>query len=435
MLTFLELYQTLLGFVFFKLYTDAGLVYPPPLDSEKDSSGAGVGAFHLQEVDKQHFVDGSVRGETNLDTKKVLAKDVRQTIKEIARVSTSDVNQTLPTVVDDKTDTEIGDDFISQPSKSNPEETSILTTLRTLSSLPETTTTKLFSPYVFFLSREISRPLFEFIIRSFGGRVGWPATSGASSPFDESSDAITHVVIDRPLPAEKSQSAQERERRRRRKYVQPQWIVDCVNAGKILPELPYLQGATLPPHLSPFGEGPGGYVPVETDRGVMDVSEGEDEETRDAEKVEAPAGKAAMDEVVKHAVDEDEQLRAAELQAETAGVDYGTFEKVVSRLTKQKSAGADSDRASEMEMNKMMMSRKQRKLYEKMKYSENKRAAEVSPTASVNARHTDNSIIGIAYETGGEEGNIEETEETNAGSLGNLPCFTCRCSRCTFSII
>src|SRR6266545_4800666 len=32
MLTFLELYQTLLSFVFFKLYTDAGLVYPPPLD-------------------------------------------------------------------------------------------------------------------------------------------------------------------------------------------------------------------------------------------------------------------------------------------------------------------------------------------------------------------------------------------------------------------
>jgi hypothetical protein len=31
MLTFLELYQTLLGFVFFKLYTDAGPVYPPPL--------------------------------------------------------------------------------------------------------------------------------------------------------------------------------------------------------------------------------------------------------------------------------------------------------------------------------------------------------------------------------------------------------------------
>ena len=50
MLTFLELYQTLLGFVFFKLYTDAGLTYPPPLDDKKDEGGAGVDAFILQET-------------------------------------------------------------------------------------------------------------------------------------------------------------------------------------------------------------------------------------------------------------------------------------------------------------------------------------------------------------------------------------------------
>ena len=50
MLTFLELYQTLLGFVFFKLYTDASLVYPPPLDSNKDEAGAGIGAYVLKEI-------------------------------------------------------------------------------------------------------------------------------------------------------------------------------------------------------------------------------------------------------------------------------------------------------------------------------------------------------------------------------------------------
>ena len=52
MLTFLELYQTMLGFVFFKLYTDAGLVYPPPLDIKKDEGAAGVGAYSLQEATK-----------------------------------------------------------------------------------------------------------------------------------------------------------------------------------------------------------------------------------------------------------------------------------------------------------------------------------------------------------------------------------------------
>ena len=48
MLTFLELYQTLLSFVFFKLYTDVGLVYPPPLDRKKDEGGAGIDAIHIK---------------------------------------------------------------------------------------------------------------------------------------------------------------------------------------------------------------------------------------------------------------------------------------------------------------------------------------------------------------------------------------------------
>jgi pescadillo protein len=50
MLTFVELYQTLLGFVFFKLYSDISLVYPPPLSLNKDEAGAGVGAFTLEDV-------------------------------------------------------------------------------------------------------------------------------------------------------------------------------------------------------------------------------------------------------------------------------------------------------------------------------------------------------------------------------------------------
>ena len=56
MLTFLELYQTLLGFVFFKLYTDIGLVYPPPLDLNKQDSAAGIGAFTLEESARNNLL-------------------------------------------------------------------------------------------------------------------------------------------------------------------------------------------------------------------------------------------------------------------------------------------------------------------------------------------------------------------------------------------
>jgi pescadillo protein len=48
MLTFLEFYQTLLGFVNFKLYTDVNLVYPPKLDISKDEGAAGLGALIIE---------------------------------------------------------------------------------------------------------------------------------------------------------------------------------------------------------------------------------------------------------------------------------------------------------------------------------------------------------------------------------------------------
>lgn len=377
MLTFLELYQTLLGFVFFKIYTDASLLYPPALDAEKDASGAGVGAFNLRLADQRPAAPDK---QNEGAVKKAAGKDVRQTIKDISMSETPNDDAPLPLVEEANVET-AEEDFVTQPSKSNPNEAASLTTLQTLSSLPSSTAATLFSSYTFFISRETSRPLFEFIIKSFGGRVGWPATSGSGSPFDEKDDSITHVVIDRPLPSDSSLSPEEKERRRRRKYVQPQWVVDSANAGRVLPEGPYLQGETLPPHLSPFGEGAGAYDPtkaleVSGDVAMDDEDESEagdeGEETKQAEEILAPT-----------AVNDEAALRAAELAAEARGLDYDAFEKKVKKAEKKAKAVSqeDADAATEREMNKMMMSRKQKKLYEKMKYSENRRTAEVSTFA------------------------------------------------------
>lgn len=52
MRTFLDLYETLLGFVNYKLYTDEQLVYPPVLDSGRDASGAGMSAMLMQYKDQ-----------------------------------------------------------------------------------------------------------------------------------------------------------------------------------------------------------------------------------------------------------------------------------------------------------------------------------------------------------------------------------------------
>lgn len=389
MLTFLELYQTLLGFVFFKLYTDAGLVYPPPLDAKKDESAAGVGAFTLQETShaaNPPSTSNSNPSETNV--KRASTKAVRQTIKAINATTSvdNDNDADMPDV--DATLAEPEEEFVPQPSTSNPQEASSLPTLQSLSNIPQPTSSKLFAPYTFWLSRETSRPIFEFVVRSFGGRIGWPATSGSGSPFDECDESITHVIIDRPVIVKEGETDEERERRQRRKYVQPQWIVDCINAGKALLEEPYAQGKTLPPHLSPFESRDGAYDPtagIGAEDAAMDEEDEEEsdvegvndaeEEDEDAHNPEKAALRAAL------LAEDSAALRAAELEAEAAGVDPVVFDKEVKKAKKKvkgKVAAIATEGEAEADMNKMMMSNKQRKLYERMKYGEKKRATEVS---------------------------------------------------------
>ncbi|EAU92879.1 pescadillo-family protein [Coprinopsis cinerea okayama7 len=376
MLTFLELYQTLLGFVFFKLYSDANLVYPPPLDINKDDMAAGVGAFNLQSTHVQ-----PKRNETgktvDVDGKKVSVKDVRQTIKSIVAADEPQVDVQMG----DPDEASPGEEeqFVAHASKSAPDAVPELPTLHMLSSTPSSPSSRLFAPYTFWLSRETSRSIFEFIIRSHGGRVGWPASSGTGSPFDESDESITHVIIDRPV-VQKEETPAERELRSRRKYVQPQWVVDSINAGKILLEDTYAQGKLLPPHLSPFGEYEGAYDPTAaTNDADMDVEtdgeEGEADASGDEKESNTDAVEAALASV---AMDDPASVRAAELAAEAAGLDYNIFETKVKKASKSKKPDTASKATEEAEkdMNKMMMSNKQRKLYEKMKYSQQKKAAE-----------------------------------------------------------
>lgn len=379
MLTFLELYQTLLGFVLFKLYTDTGLVYPPPLDTKKDEGAAGVGAFSLQEANHNTVAAVTKTKEVQVDGKKVSGKDVRQTIKSISASQPGDMDVNMVITDTDADVVDADEEFITQPSISDPNVQATLPTLQSLATLPQSISTNLFAPYTFFLSRESSRPIFEFIVRSFGGRIGWPASSGGGSPIDETDDSITHVIIDRPVIQKLDETVEERERRQRRKYVQPQWVVDCINAGKILLEEPYAQGKTLPPHLSPFGEYQGAYDPTigltNADTTGVGAEEEEDSEEEAGDDINDDA---VLPATAVAAADDPAALRAAELAAEAAGVDYGTFEKeVIKSQKKSKKTEPRAELDGEKDMNKMMMSNKKRKLYERMKHGERKRAAEV----------------------------------------------------------
>ncbi|KAJ3567359.1 hypothetical protein NP233_g6415 [Leucocoprinus birnbaumii] len=386
MLTFLELYQTLLGFVFFKLYTDAGLVYPPPLDTKKFEGAAGVGAFSLQEATTSSKNPVTKHKVVEIDGRKISGKDVRQTIKTIS-ASSGDMEMDPPqNDSSSPVDTVQEEDFVLHSSANSADSDATLPTLKTLETLPKPISTSLFAPYTFFLSRETSRSIFEFLIRSFGGKVGWPGSSGDGSPVDEDDPSITHVIIDRPVAPLRAESTEEKERRSRRKYVQPQWIVDCINSGKILLEESYAQGQTLPPHLSPFGEYEGAYDPTVGPVGSLpevEESEAEDEVEGGSASIDEdePEGtKHDLKKALEDAAVDPSALRAAELAAEAAGMDYDAFEKEVNKLGKKraKKETTRAGEAEEEEMNKMMMSNKKRKLYEKMKYSQNKKETERS---------------------------------------------------------
>ncbi|KAF8269367.1 Pescadillo N-terminus-domain-containing protein [Lactarius quietus] len=388
MLTFLELYQTLLGFVFFKLYTDIGLVYPPPLDLNKQDSGAGIGAFILEASNRDKVPSMQLQTAVGQSNSRVSGKAVRQTIKALAASGISEESEGDALLQNVDTE-EQDEEFVLKPSASNPEDAANLPTLHMISSNPQSRVANLFASCTFFLSRETSRPIFEFIVRCFGGRIGWYSTSGSGSPFDETDDSITHVIIDRPLVQRSNETEAESDRRRLRKYVQPQWIVDCINAGKVLLEEPYMQGKTLPPHLSPFGDREGAYDPRagNTEDATMDVVGEENEITEDEQpsEGESEGEHHTADETLAVAMEtahsDPAAMRVAELQAEVAGMDYGTFEKKLAKS--QKKTKQKQETISETDdMNKMLLSNKQRKLYEKIKYSKRKRQAEVSANQS-----------------------------------------------------
>lgn len=286
--TFVEFYVTLLGFVNFRLYHSIGLIYPPKFDANSEEQGGELGAFTLEGkgVETSDGLEAIENGSTN--GAKVSLEDIQKqvdAINELDQPEDGSEQREEPEeeVLNDAIDTfePVGEgaDVLLQPQISSSEAAA------------------LFAPFSFFLSRETPRQPLEFILRAFGcKRVSWDATLGDGAfSHDENDSSITHQVVDRP-PLVKASSAQvptvaeklsngevterinQRGRVPGRTYIQPQWVWDCINEGKLLrPDL-YAPGATLPPHLSPW---------VKARKGTYDPSAPLAEQEREGEAEEA----------------------------------------------------------------------------------------------------------------------------------------------------
>ena len=389
LLTFLELYRTLISFVSYKLYTDENLVYPPPIDRELDEQGETVGALKIVEKKEGDKGVGAAS--------KVSKKEVKKAIKGI-RVGNDDVEMD-----DDEEDVQEGaaedeEEFVERSSHGVNEDvaTAPLTTYSTIVATNQSsssTESLLFAPYTFYLSRETSSKTWEFVVRAMGGKVisSLTAPSLDSTPL---ADQITHVIIDRPMTSERMRELQGE---RKWVWVQPQWVADCVNRGKIIGAGEYAPGQLLPPHLSPWdGEGElqrpwleenGEATAADGDAVDADVAEAEDdeddsdEEEEDEDETELPpallaAASNPSDPTLVH---------AAELEAERNGTSHAAFTAQLKAATKAQAGakGANKPAATketDEDLRKIMMSNKKAKLYKKMVYSNKEQAAEVGST-------------------------------------------------------
>ena len=412
--TFVEFYCTLLGFVNYKLYTSIGLVYPPRFDISSDERGAELAAFTLEgrDVAENLLTNGNHSSDTPQDKSAQNKVDVQATIDRIAQEKETEqaANEQLQEELAEQIDGEDKEDNEKEADKfqvTAPEADEL--------PLPQTSSNEaasLFSGLTFFISREAPRHPIEFLLRAFGcKRIGWDRVVGEGAfTFDENDARITHHIVDKPLNIESSSSTVVAGRI----YIQPQWIWDCVNDNQLLRTDLYAPGATLPPHLSPWMKPvKGQYDPRATleeqqleGEDEEELSEGEAQELLDNaepdvsedEIVDAAEGMTIdMDDASDVEVDEaehggfggfaaeadvmsadEEDDHQAELTAEAAGKTINS--------TKNKQTGKDQRRQDrqtrqkqedeQVERQKIMMSNKKRKLYEKMQHSNNIKDAE-----------------------------------------------------------
>ncbi|KAL8732105.1 MAG: hypothetical protein Q9181_004083 [Wetmoreana brouardii] len=447
--TFVEFYTTLLGFVNYRLYTSMGLVYPPRFDVNSDEQAGELGAIKLQgnDVDGVTASENRSAQEDEQDTGNAV---VQKFADELARQPqhSGHLEQEDGLVEDGvATDTidqfEVqgrGADVLLQPSTSDTEVGS------------------LFSPYSFFLSRETPRQPLEFILRAFGcRRIGWDEVLGDGAFTNDPNDpSITHQVVDRPLilqpdslPGNEGSldvmpAPTQGGRMPGRTYIQPQWVWDCINQGRLLRADQYAPGATLPPHLSPWVKptkptyDPTVPLADQESEGEVEEEEEETEESDDEqlqkldrmESEEAPSSKPGLPELLTGAddhgmdvasgrsddvsveefggftsddekangIDDEDQGEDArsqhqkELEAEAAGLIFTESTdtnggptrngKAKSVDARKKAARRRKEEDEEMERRKMMMSKKKRKLYDKMAYSNAARHEEAAKLRS-----------------------------------------------------
>ncbi|XP_057788529.1 pescadillo homolog [Salvia miltiorrhiza] len=354
LLTFLEFYETLLGFVNHRLYQSINATYPPILDPRLEALSADLYAL-------SRYLDAN--GQSSSTSAKAISSSGSEPA-EHQQDEPDALMQQLPSNEPGALMHLLGD-----ASREDEED------------LETRACKSLFKNIKFFLSRESPRESLLFIIPAFGGTVSW---EGAGAPFDESDQSITHQVVDRPTQGHKFLS---------REYIQPQWVYDCINAHIILPTEKYIVGCVPPPHLSPFVDNDAeGHVPEYAEainrlkaaerKEVLPLPGMEKEDLDDpqsllgiidrAEAIEAAKKKQKMLTLEKKYHEELKlELQGAQFPAVQSDVEVADAEVDASLDLQQRAKDAAN-------LSEVSMSRKKRKLLEAMKIGQQRKEDKVN---------------------------------------------------------
>eukprot|EP01111_Echinosteliopsis_oligospora_P002960 TRINITY_DN1478_c0_g1_i1.p1 TRINITY_DN1478_c0_g1~~TRINITY_DN1478_c0_g1_i1.p1 ORF type:complete len:687 (+),score=225.41 TRINITY_DN1478_c0_g1_i1:183-2243(+) len=318
---FLEFYISMLSFVFYRLFIDAGFHYPPSVDKNQYENTFGLKAVRLvKKSDLLQKKDKVTIKPTDVATlsaeMQARLKEVQKQIQTIAKQepTKSDkaeaiaVAQSDHMVLDDDDDIVIDDEFKTE----SDQKTQTSTTDGNTNDTPMHKRGLLFSGFKFFINREVPKEHIQFVIKAFGGDDVWDGV------IDEDHPSITHFIVDRDWPKDKIKQGRE--------YIQPQWVFDSCNAGFLLPYHEYAPDAKLPPHLSPFvNDVEAGYVPKQREHieQLMKEAErtGQKWDEKDEEEEDGDADVKSDDEDD----DEGESLEAQyqnELKAESENRSY-----------------------------------------------------------------------------------------------------------------
>ncbi|KAJ1959390.1 mRNA-binding ribosome synthesis protein nop7 [Dispira parvispora] len=324
MSTFLEFYETLMGFVNFQLYHDLNLAYPPKFNAEKWREGGFLEAFEMstqrplgESATQKPMVPKKISSErmqslaTKLDQiQQQEGSSASDDDDDDAAMNSDTAGDALPEETNEDEDLAEFVEAAKQQQQAsdgdqvegNEAQLDVEALQALVASLPEAQI--IFKDKVIYLSREVPRSSLVFVIRAFGGKVGWDSTVARGSPYEENDTRIQYQISDRPSLKHTVLG---------RTYVQPQWVYDSINFQKVLNPLLYAPGKELPPHLSPFVEyQEGDYVPEAAKMLVTgEVLEQTEDVVRSSEEDSAESS--------------DEDGLDAELQAEAAGLSYGEY--------------------------------------------------------------------------------------------------------------